>query len=67
MIQGVDDRLVKPAHGRKLAATLPDARLEIVSGGHMAPYTHPAAIAGAALQLAGRAAVRPRQPARSGA
>ena len=27
---------------------MPDARLEIVSGGHMAPYTHPAAVAGAA-------------------
>jgi pimeloyl-ACP methyl ester carboxylesterase len=52
VIQGADDQLVKPAHGRKLAATLPDARLEIVSGGHMAPYTHPAAVAGAALELA---------------
>jgi pimeloyl-ACP methyl ester carboxylesterase len=67
VIQGSDDQLVKPVHGRRLAATLPDARLEIVSGGHMAPYTHPAAIAGAALALARRAAVRPRQPARSGA
>jgi pimeloyl-ACP methyl ester carboxylesterase len=67
VIQGVDDQLVKPAHGRRLAATLPDARLEIVSGGHMAPYTHPAAVAGAALELAQRAALRPRQPARSGA
>lgn len=67
VIQGADDQLVKPAHGRRLAATLPDARLEIVSGGHMAPYTHPAAVAGAALELAQRAAVRPRQPARSGA
>ena len=67
VIQGADDELVKPVHGRRLAATLPDARLEIVSGGHMAPYTHPAAVAGAALELAQRAAVRPRQPARSGA
>jgi pimeloyl-ACP methyl ester carboxylesterase len=67
VIQGADDQLVKPAHGRRLAATLPDARLEIVSGGHMAPYTHPAAVAGAALELAQRAAVRPRQPARNGA
>jgi pimeloyl-ACP methyl ester carboxylesterase len=67
VIQGADDQLVEPAHGRRLAATLPDARLEIVSGGHMAPYTHPAAVAGAALELAQRAAVRPRQPARSGA
>jgi len=67
VIQGADDQLVKPVHGRRLAATLPNARLEIVSGGHMAPYTHPAAVAGAALELAQRAAVRPRQPARSGA
>jgi pimeloyl-ACP methyl ester carboxylesterase len=67
VIQGADDQLVKPAHGRLLAATLPDARLEIVAGGHMAPYTHPAAVAGAALELAQRAALRPRQPARSGA
>jgi pimeloyl-ACP methyl ester carboxylesterase len=67
VIQGANDQLVKPAHGRRLAATLPDARLEIVSGGHMAPYTHPAAVAGAALELAQRGAVRPRQPARSGA
>jgi pimeloyl-ACP methyl ester carboxylesterase len=67
VIQGSDDQLVKPAHGRSLAATLPNARLAIVSGGHMAPYTHPAAVAGAALELARRAALRPRQPARSGA
>jgi pimeloyl-ACP methyl ester carboxylesterase len=67
VIQGANDQLVKPVHGRRLAATLPHARLEIVSGGHMAPYTHPAAVAGAALELARRAAVRPRQPARSGA
>jgi pimeloyl-ACP methyl ester carboxylesterase len=67
VIQGSDDQLVKPVHGRRLAATLPDARLAIVSGGHMAPYTHPAAVAGAALELSRRAALRPRQPARSGA
>ena len=67
VIQGADDQLVKPVHGRRLAATLPNARLAIVSGGHMAPYTHPAAVAGAALELARRAALRPRQPARSGA
>ncbi len=56
VIQGAEDQLVKPMYGRKLAATLPDARLEIVSGGHMAPYTHPAAVAGAALELARRSA-----------
>ena len=67
VIQGSDDQLVAPAHGRRLAAALPDADLTIVSGGHMAPYTHPAAIAAAVLALARRTAVRPRQPTRSGA
>jgi pimeloyl-ACP methyl ester carboxylesterase len=67
VIQGANDQLVKPVHGRRLAATLPDARLAIVSGGHMAPYTHPYAVAVAALELAQPAAVRPRRPARSGA
>jgi len=47
VIQGAEDQLVEPVHGRRLAATLPDARLEIVSGGHMAPYTHPYAVAAA--------------------
>ncbi|HWF32976.1 MAG TPA: alpha/beta hydrolase [Solirubrobacteraceae bacterium] len=45
VIQGEEDKLVKPKYGRKIAATLPDARLEMVHGGHMAPYTHPYAIA----------------------
>lgn len=77
VIQGADDQLVKPAHGRELAATLPDARLQIVSGGHMAPYTHPAAVADAVVSLApptkrsrpvaGATALRPRRPAGSGA
>jgi pimeloyl-ACP methyl ester carboxylesterase len=52
VIQGAADRLVKPACGRRLAATLPKARLEMVSGGHMAPYTHPEAIAAAVRKLA---------------
>jgi pimeloyl-ACP methyl ester carboxylesterase len=47
VIQGAEDQLVEPVHGRRLAASLPDARLEIVSGGHMAPYTHPYAVAAA--------------------
>jgi pimeloyl-ACP methyl ester carboxylesterase len=52
VIQGASDRLVKPACGRRLAALLPRARLEMVSGGHMAPYTHPQAIAAAVQSLA---------------
>ncbi len=53
VIQGDQDQLVKPIYGRRLAAALPDARLVMVSGGHMAPYTHPAAIAAAVKSLAG--------------
>jgi pimeloyl-ACP methyl ester carboxylesterase len=53
VIQGDHDELVKPQCGRRLAATLPNAHLEMVSGGHMAPYTHPQVIAAAAQSLAG--------------
>jgi pimeloyl-ACP methyl ester carboxylesterase len=52
VIQGDHDRFVAPAHGRKLAATLPHAQLEMVSGGHMAPYVHPGVVAAAARRLA---------------
>jgi pimeloyl-ACP methyl ester carboxylesterase len=45
VIQGDDDQLVKPLYGRRLARELPDARLVMVSGGHMVPYTHPSVIA----------------------
>ncbi len=51
VIQGESDRLVKPACGRRLAALLPQARLEMVRGGHMAPYTHPATVAAAVTAL----------------
>lgn len=53
VIQGDHDELVKPTHGRRLAAALPHARLVMVSGGHMAPYTHPDAIAAAVQSLGG--------------
>ncbi|HEX5852468.1 MAG TPA: alpha/beta hydrolase [Solirubrobacteraceae bacterium] len=53
VIQGDHDELVKPVHGRRLAATLPYARLVMVSGGHMPPYTHPDAIAAAVQSLPG--------------
>jgi pimeloyl-ACP methyl ester carboxylesterase len=52
VIQGDHDKLVKPQCGRRLAAALPDARLELVSGGHMPPYTHPQAVAAAVQSLA---------------
>jgi len=54
VIQGLHDQLVAAAHGRRLAATLPHARLVMVSGGHMAPYVHPALIAAAIRQLLAR-------------
>jgi len=47
VIEGVHDNFVKPQCATQLAATLPHARLEMVSGGHMAPYTHPTTIAAA--------------------
>jgi pimeloyl-ACP methyl ester carboxylesterase len=58
VIQGEGDELVKPAHGRELAAALPGSRLVMVHGGHMQPYDHPAAIAAAVEGLAGKAVDR---------
>jgi pimeloyl-ACP methyl ester carboxylesterase len=54
VIQGAQDKLVLPRCRRQLAAALPRARLEMVSGGHMAPYIHPAAIAAAVKAVSGR-------------
>jgi pimeloyl-ACP methyl ester carboxylesterase len=51
VIQGEQDELVKPAYGRQLAAELPDAHLQMVYGGHMQPYDHPATIAAAVQSL----------------
>lgn len=53
VIQGNADELVKPIHGRRLAATLPHAHLVMLNGGHMQPYDHPAAIAAAVRALSG--------------
>ncbi|MFZ2113092.1 MAG: alpha/beta hydrolase [Solirubrobacteraceae bacterium] len=53
VIQGEQDELVNQSHGRKLAATLPHARLVMVYGGHMQPYDHPSVIAAAARSLSG--------------
>jgi pimeloyl-ACP methyl ester carboxylesterase len=56
VIQGDHDELVKPRYGRRLATELPRARLEMIPGGHMAPYTHPYAVAAAvgAVEARGR-------------
>jgi pimeloyl-ACP methyl ester carboxylesterase len=53
VIQGDADQLVKPIYGRRLAAALPRARLEMLYGGHMQPYDHPAAIAAAVRSVSG--------------
>jgi pimeloyl-ACP methyl ester carboxylesterase len=53
VIQGSSDKLVHPVYGQRLAATLPNARLEMLSGGHMQPYQHPQAIAEAVEAIAG--------------
>jgi pimeloyl-ACP methyl ester carboxylesterase len=53
VIQGEDDELVAPVHGRRLAASLPNSRLLMVPGGHMQPYDHPATIAAAVASLSG--------------
>lgn len=52
VIQGAQDKLVKPQCGHSIAASVPGAQLEMVPGGHMAPYTHPAAVAAAVQSLA---------------
>jgi pimeloyl-ACP methyl ester carboxylesterase len=69
VVHGRDDQLIELEHGRKLAASLPHARLVIVSGGHMAPYVHPGVVAAAVRELLGPAtrprALRARERARS--
>jgi pimeloyl-ACP methyl ester carboxylesterase len=52
VIQGEQDKLVKPQCGRSIAASVRGATLHMVPGGHMAPYTHPAVVAAAATSLA---------------
>jgi pimeloyl-ACP methyl ester carboxylesterase len=51
VIQGADDKLVEPERGRAIAARLPNARLVMVSGGHMPTYLHPARVAAAVREL----------------
>jgi pimeloyl-ACP methyl ester carboxylesterase len=52
VLQGAQDKLIKPECGRRLAASIPAARLQMVQGGHMVPYTHPAAVAAAVRAVA---------------
>ena len=60
VIQGDGDKLVAPERGRKIAATLPNARLVMVSGGHMPIYVHPARVAAAVRAVAATAALEER-------
>ena len=66
VIQGEQDELVKPKYGRKIAASLPDASLEMIHGGHMAPYTHPYAIAAAVRRVSAQAATATPSTSSSG-
>jgi pimeloyl-ACP methyl ester carboxylesterase len=52
VVQGAQDKLIKPQCGRSIAASVPGAELRMVPGGHMAPYTHPATVAAAVEGLA---------------
>ncbi|MGB1583706.1 MAG: alpha/beta fold hydrolase [Solirubrobacterales bacterium] len=45
IIQGRDDKLVTTSQVESVSRQIPGAKLQIVSGGHMATYTHPAAVA----------------------
>jgi pimeloyl-ACP methyl ester carboxylesterase len=58
VIQGASDKDVKLQCGRRLAAELPNSRLQMVSGGHMAPYTHPG-VAAAVQSSRAKAGARP--------
>jgi pimeloyl-ACP methyl ester carboxylesterase len=52
VIGGAQDKLVKPQCGRSIAADVRGAQLRTAPGGHMVPYTHPAAVAAAVQSLA---------------
>lgn len=47
IIQAKDDKLVTTSEVQRTARVIPGAQLKIVSGGHMATYTHPDAVAAA--------------------
>jgi pimeloyl-ACP methyl ester carboxylesterase len=66
VIQGDADKLVQPRCGRLLAADIPGAILQMQSGSHMQPYTHPQAVA-AAIATVARRVSPPRTRARAAA
>ncbi len=64
VVVGDADRLTPPAHGRAIAAALPDAELvEVAEGGHVVMLEHPEVVTGAIAGLVER--VRPVAEERS--
>lgn len=56
VLHGRNDRLVPPSVAEHVAATLPDASLQLLYGvGHLIPHDRPAAVAAAVDQVASRA------------
>jgi pimeloyl-ACP methyl ester carboxylesterase len=56
VVVGARDRITPPAHGRAIAAALPDAELlEIADGGHVVILEHPGVITEALAELIDRA------------
>ena len=66
VVWGTSDKLVDPALAPRLAATVPDARLQLLEGvGHVAQLETPEPVARAVLALAGDCAARRPQPQRA--
>jgi pimeloyl-ACP methyl ester carboxylesterase len=64
IVIGDEDRLTPPAHGRAIAAALPDAELiEVTEGGHVVMLEHPEIVTDAIAELIDR--VRPVAEERS--
>jgi pimeloyl-ACP methyl ester carboxylesterase len=66
VVWGTADKLVDPAVAPRLAAALPDARLQLLDGvGHVAQLETPEPVARAVLALAENCAVRQPEPQRA--
>lgn len=65
VMDGAEDRLTPPFHGRRIAAQLPrlHAVIELPETGHMGPLEHPAEVAQALVHLTRDAHARPGPPA----
>jgi pimeloyl-ACP methyl ester carboxylesterase len=58
LLHGWRDEVVPLRAGGALAAALPDARLEVVDGGHLLPFEHPDAVATAIIRHTAAVLVR---------